>query len=158
MNKQLAILAIIALIYFNAGHGASIVAEGEFEATGELQLTEDQCRALNDGKVDTLEAVQLRGHLYSALAVDIKDIIIAPQINCWALFDRFMKRNKEIFQAWANRNCRPFIGCWCCPNGGLCITFIVRPNRILCIKPIDIIFKARIPLIEPQLQLELQCA
>jgi len=151
MNKQLAILAIIALIYFN-------VISGEDKETGELQLTEDQCRQLVNGKVDSIDVVQIRGHAYSALEIHIKPIINIPQILCRARYAAFMLKYRFIFQLWANRNCRPYIGCWCCPYTGLCITFIVRPIRLLCLRPIEIVVGPKIPIFEPQLQIDLQCS
>ena len=118
--------------------------------SGQLNLDELQHRELFGENTIGMEVKRLddNGHRYRALQAILIDDIKPPQIDCWALFQKYMDLNRPTFQAWANKHCKNFINCWCCPGGGLCVTFIVKPNSPPCLKWKFPAYQAILPVFE----------
>jgi hypothetical protein len=105
--------------------------------TGKLILTEEQHGDLFCENAIGLEVERLEpgAHEYRAIRPIFNDqTIIPPKVDCWALFNQYLQTNKPLFQAWANKYCRDYLSCWCCEGGGLCVTFVVKPNSPPCLK------------------------
>jgi hypothetical protein len=100
-------------------------ADGQIgQPTGILQITKDEFNSLNSGK--NLQVTKAAEHLYTSY----RPGPIGPQpVDCWTLFDQYINANLATFQGLANKYCIPYRSCWCCPNGGLCVAFFVRPTR-----------------------------
>jgi hypothetical protein len=131
MNQVWTLVLTGLAMVFLRGTTAAVVGNGDDE-TGVVSLTSDLHRSLFYGKQKVVESVKAEAHLYRAIKAIDFDIIFNPPKDCWKLFSIFMQQNTAIFKQWANKNCRNFIGCWCCPNGGLCITFFVPPDSPPC--------------------------
>ncbi|CAF0850796.1 unnamed protein product [Adineta steineri] len=132
--------AITATLYFITINGTSITAS-DIE-TGQVQLTQDQYNGLVECDKNVLEVSY--------------DLIIKPPTNCWTSYNKFMTANIQNFKDWANRNCRNYIGCWCCPQGDLCVTFIVKFDFWHCfIIPPPILVKT-ILVFEPESEIAAQ--
>ena len=109
-----------------------------------LEATPTLQRELFYGKLGAIEVKRTAEHTYIGVR-PIDDVIISqPPIDCWKLYAAFMKKNKPHFQAIANQNCRDFLGCWCCPGGGLCVTFFVKPTSPPCLMVANPVFAEKI--------------
>lgn len=71
-----------------------------------------------------------------------------PQLDCWALFNLYFATNKPTFQIWANKYCRDYRSCWCCPGGGLCVAFFVKPTSPPCRKWENPIYQKNLAVFE----------
>lgn len=140
----------IAVLLFVSSNALSIDEDGS--ETGDMELTEEQHRQLAYGSIDILPAIQIEKHGYSALQLDFDRILTRPVPRCSDLFKEFMDKYRPIFQSWANKMCRNYIGVWRCPYSGICYIFIVKPYTLCNWK--DPIFKPKIPVWEwPQLEI-----
>ncbi|CAF4264542.1 unnamed protein product [Adineta steineri] len=153
-TRLVTIWTIIAMLYFITINGASIGASDN--ETGQVQLTQDQCNGLVECDKNVLEVERTDKHQYTAVKLVSYDLIIKPPTNCWTSYNKFMTANIQKFKDWANRNCRNYIGCWCCPQGGLCVTFIVKFDfwRCFIIQP-PILVKT-LPVFEPESEIAAQ--
>ena len=130
MYTKTAIVLYVVVLYITTAYAGD---RDIGKPTGVLQITEDEFNSLNRGK--NLQVTKAAEHLYTSYRPG--PIIIAPPPpppppDCWALFDQYMAANIAAFQAWANTYCLNYMSCWCCPNGGLCIAFFVKPNSFKC--------------------------
>ncbi len=118
----------IVLLFATA---SALSVQRESTASAELELTADQYHELSSGKSPYVVVAKIGENQYSGLSPYLDRIIDKkPPVDCWDLYQKFRAANKAKFEAQANKNCRDFTGCWCCPNGGLCISFIVKPTRL----------------------------
>ena len=131
---------------------AATIERGEPE-TGALQLAKEQYDGLLNCDQHLLEVEKKDEHLYSAVRLVSYDIIIKPPTDCWWRFRLFMALHAANFKEIANKYCRNYIGCWCCPGGGLCVTFVVKPDFWRCFVWQPPIFKEKIPIFEPELDI-----
>lgn len=143
MYTKLAVVWTIAVLLFTTLNALSIGDDGK--ETGEIALSEKQYRESIYGDVDVRPSVKLAEHEYSALESDVDRLGVKPLSRCSDLYKQFMDKYRPIFQNWANKNCRNYIGVWCCPYGGW-IFFVVKPY-VLCNWE-DPIFKPKIPVWE----------
>ncbi|UJR17959.1 hypothetical protein I4U23_004864 [Adineta vaga] len=154
MYKTLTLILLITVGVFTTINAATI-ERADIE-TGELELSEEQYQGLAQCDQNVLEVELKDKHQYRALKLIPYDIIIKPPTDCWWRYRLFMALNYQKYKDWANKYCRSYIGCWCCPGGGLCVTFIVKPDFWRCFI-IDLpIFKEkipRIPVFEPELDI-----
>jgi hypothetical protein len=126
MHKKSAIVWYIVVLCFTPIYADD---DGEIgEETGVLELTEDQFYDLTNDKIDSLQVAKLEEHQYSSLKSSPDTNTPPLPVDCWKLSNRYMSANLAIFQAWANKYCRLYRSCWCCPNGGLCVAFFVNPT------------------------------
>ncbi len=144
MYAKSAITWTIAVLLFATSNAASVATDGR--ATGEIAISTEQFRETIEGKVGTLPAVKLEAHEYSALQSDIDRSGIKPIATCSALYQDFVNDNFANFQKWANNNCKNYVGVWCCPSGGECIFFVVKP--IVICRLTDPIYIPKIPVWE----------
>lgn len=131
MNQVWTVILIVVAVVFARGTAAQTIDEGNDE-TGTVSFTRELFLQLFFGPQKAVEAKKLGLHRYRATKPIGIDIIIKPPTDCWKLFNTFMQNNAAIFKAWANKYCRNFMGCWCCPGGGLCVTFFVPPDYQPC--------------------------
>ncbi|CAF1402213.1 unnamed protein product [Adineta ricciae] len=154
MYKTILLITILSFALINAATIERVDIE-----TGELTLSEEQYRGLTECDQNVLE-VQLKDkHQYSAVKLIPYDIIVKPPTDCWWRYRLFMALNYQKFKDWANRYCRSYIGCWCCPSNGLCVTFVVKPDFWHCFVLNIPIFKEkipRIPVFEAELDITVQ--
>jgi hypothetical protein len=85
------------------------------------------------GRGSTIEVKKVSANTFKALDVIKAPIDVEPWDPCanvWADFDAYIAANLSAFQAWANKYCRPYRGCWCHPICGLCVMFQINPTRL----------------------------
>ena len=119
--------------------------------TGNLTLTEDQHEDLycEDTIALAVEKLTSDGREYRALyAIEDIQAIPPPYVDCWAMFNKYMTKNRTIFQKWANKFCRDYRSCWCCPGGGLCVAFVVKPTSPPCFKWADPTYEKSLTVFE----------
>ena len=105
--------------------------------TGILNLTEEQQEDLycDNTIVLLVEKSDPKKREYRAIQTVSIDQPIQPQEDfCWVLFNLYLTIHKPLFQIWANKYCRDYRSCWCCPTGGLCVAFAVKPTSPPCWK------------------------
>ena len=119
--------------------------------TGNLTLTEEQHEDFycEDTIALAVEKLTSDGHQYRALyTIDDATVFQPPHVDCWAQFNKYMAKNLPLFKRWANKFCRDYRGCWCCPGGGLCVAFVVKPTSPPCYKWADPIYAESLAVFE----------
>ncbi|CAF1112282.1 unnamed protein product [Adineta ricciae] len=145
MYKASAFILTIT-IFFCSNINAATIERADTE-TGQLEISEELFKGLAECDKNVVEVEPIDKHQYRALKLIPYDIIIKPPTDCWALYRRFMSANAQKFKDIANKTCKNYIGCWCCPRGGLCVTFIVKPDFWRCFVIDFPIFKEKLPKI-----------
>ena len=128
------------------------VCDPKKQETGTLTLTEEQYEDFYcDSTIGlVVEKSDKNKREYRAIqTVSINQLIPPVQVDCWALFDQFMAANKPLFQLWANKHCRTYLSCWCCPGGGLCVAFFVKPKSPPCFKWEAAAYQKTLAVFEP---------
>ena len=127
------------------------VCEPRKRETGKLALSEEQFEDLYCEYTIGLAVERLKneGHEYRAIhTIDSDQVLQPPQPDCWALFNQYLQTNRPTFQKWANKYCRDYLSCWCCPGGGLCVTFVVKPTSPPCLKWANAIYQKTLAVFE----------
>jgi|GEM_PF-2444662 len=110
------------------GRAAGNPASLQDEPTGDLQITEELHNALMDGQY--VEAKVAAPHRYIGVRPIPwpQDPQTDPCAQDWIDFQNYMNTYGPMMQAWANKYCIPYRGCW----QGKCvaIAFFVRPTRL----------------------------
>lgn len=144
--------AAIFCIFLVGTISAATIERGNSE-TGTLLLSQDQHDGLFSCDKNILEVEKKDEHMYSAVRLQPYDIIIKPPTDCWWRFRFFMALHYAEYKAEANANCRNKIVCWCCPDKGLCVTIVIKPDFWRCFIWIPPIYQEKIPIFEPELDI-----
>lgn len=128
------------------------VCDPKKRETGTLNLTEDQYDDLycDSTIVLVVEKSDQSKREYRAIQTISIDQPTHPSPGeCWALFNQYLATNKPLFQIWANKFCRDYRSCWCCPNGGgLCVAFAVKPTSPPCWKWVNAVYQKNLAVFE----------